>query len=131
MYRCFSGLSLYWKREAHGIAIGGRDILTPLHLPFWINNDLLLSPQARRLLDLATVKANGLAAFLLQCIQELPVPLALPFEGIYVFFSVIRKGKEDFQIHGEEKKHQHETCQLESHLLTVQTSLRLSVSFYG
>ncbi|KAL1287942.1 NOD2 [Ovibos moschatus] len=38
------------------------------------------SQRARRLLDLATVKANGLAAFLLQCIQELPVPLALPFE---------------------------------------------------
>ncbi|XP_026947927.1 nucleotide-binding oligomerization domain-containing protein 2 isoform X3 [Sagmatias obliquidens] len=36
--------------------------------------------EARRLLDLATVKANGLAAFLLQCVQELPVPLALPFE---------------------------------------------------
>ncbi|XP_043754359.1 nucleotide-binding oligomerization domain-containing protein 2 isoform X1 [Cervus elaphus] len=36
--------------------------------------------RARRLLDLATVKANGLAAFLLQCIQELPAPLALPFE---------------------------------------------------
>ena len=67
--------------------------------------------------------------FLLQCIQELPVPLALPFEGIYVFFSVIRKGKEDFQIHGEEQKHQHKTCQLKSHLLAVQTSLKLSVSF--
>ncbi|XP_055268776.1 nucleotide-binding oligomerization domain-containing protein 2 isoform X2 [Moschus berezovskii] len=39
------------------------------------------SQRARRLLDLATVKGNGLAAFLLQCIQELPVPLALPFEG--------------------------------------------------
>ncbi|XP_068384881.1 nucleotide-binding oligomerization domain-containing protein 2 isoform X2 [Eschrichtius robustus] len=38
------------------------------------------SQRARRLLDLATVKANGLAAFLLQCVQELPVPLALPFE---------------------------------------------------
>ncbi|KAI4534211.1 hypothetical protein MG293_015071 [Ovis ammon polii] len=38
------------------------------------------SQRARRLLDLAAVKANGLAAFLLQCIQELPVPLALPFE---------------------------------------------------
>ena len=89
----------------------------------------MLSPQARRLLDLATVKANGLAAFLLQCIQELPVPLPLPFEGIYVFFSVIRKGKEDFQIRGEEQKHQHETCQLKSHLLAVQTSVKLSVSF--
>ncbi|KAF5919719.1 hypothetical protein HPG69_000320 [Diceros bicornis minor] len=38
------------------------------------------SQRARRLLDLATVKANGLAAFLLQHVQELPVQLALPFE---------------------------------------------------
>ncbi|XP_006207915.1 nucleotide-binding oligomerization domain-containing protein 2 [Vicugna pacos] len=38
------------------------------------------SQRARRLLDLATVKTNGLAAFLLQHVQELPVPLALPFE---------------------------------------------------
>ncbi|XP_032280460.1 nucleotide-binding oligomerization domain-containing protein 2 isoform X2 [Phoca vitulina] len=38
------------------------------------------SQRARRLLDLATVKANGLAAFLLRHVQELPVPLALPFE---------------------------------------------------
>uniref|UniRef100_A0A4X1U1J1 Nucleotide-binding oligomerization domain-containing protein 2 n=1 Tax=Sus scrofa TaxID=9823 RepID=A0A4X1U1J1_PIG len=36
--------------------------------------------RARRLLDLAAVKANGLAAFLLQCVQELPIPVALPFE---------------------------------------------------
>nr|XP_004057684.3 nucleotide-binding oligomerization domain-containing protein 2 isoform X2 [Gorilla gorilla gorilla] len=39
------------------------------------------SQRARRLLDLATVKANGLAAFLLQHVQELPVPLALPLEA--------------------------------------------------
>uniref|UniRef100_A0A8C8ZVU3 Nucleotide binding oligomerization domain containing 2 n=1 Tax=Prolemur simus TaxID=1328070 RepID=A0A8C8ZVU3_PROSS len=39
------------------------------------------SQRARRLLDLATVKTNGLAAFLLQHVQELPVPLALPFEA--------------------------------------------------
>lgn len=38
------------------------------------------SQRARRLLDLATVKANGLAAFLLQHVQELPVLLALPFQ---------------------------------------------------
>uniref|UniRef100_G3TCQ2 Nucleotide-binding oligomerization domain-containing protein 2 n=2 Tax=Loxodonta africana TaxID=9785 RepID=G3TCQ2_LOXAF len=38
------------------------------------------SQRARRLLDLATVKTNGLAAFLLQHVQELPVPSALPFE---------------------------------------------------
>ncbi|XP_037371669.1 nucleotide-binding oligomerization domain-containing protein 2 [Talpa occidentalis] len=38
------------------------------------------SQRARRLLDLATVKVNGLAAFLLQHVQELPAPLALPFE---------------------------------------------------
>ncbi|XP_060041552.1 nucleotide-binding oligomerization domain-containing protein 2 isoform X2 [Erinaceus europaeus] len=38
------------------------------------------SQRARRLLDLATVKANGLAAFLLQHVQELPVLLAPPFE---------------------------------------------------
>ncbi|KAM9192346.1 nucleotide-binding oligomerization domain-containing protein 2 [Dugong dugon] len=38
------------------------------------------SQRARRLLDLATVKANGLAAFLLQHIQELPVTSALPFK---------------------------------------------------
>ncbi|KAM9607169.1 nucleotide-binding oligomerization domain-containing protein 2 isoform 1-T1 [Trichechus inunguis] len=38
------------------------------------------SQRARRLLDLATVKANGLAAFLLQHVQELPVPSALPFK---------------------------------------------------
>ncbi|XP_008590877.1 PREDICTED: nucleotide-binding oligomerization domain-containing protein 2 [Galeopterus variegatus] len=38
------------------------------------------SQRARRLLDLATVKSNGLAAFLLQHVQELPVTLALPFE---------------------------------------------------
>ncbi|XP_039097472.1 nucleotide-binding oligomerization domain-containing protein 2 isoform X2 [Hyaena hyaena] len=37
------------------------------------------SQRARRLLDLATVKGNGLAAFLLRHVQELPVPLALPF----------------------------------------------------
>ncbi|XP_029780023.1 nucleotide-binding oligomerization domain-containing protein 2 isoform X4 [Suricata suricatta] len=37
------------------------------------------SQRARRLLDLATVKANGLAAFLLRHVQELPSPLALPF----------------------------------------------------
>ncbi|XP_049477179.1 nucleotide-binding oligomerization domain-containing protein 2 [Panthera uncia] len=37
------------------------------------------SQRARRLLDLATVKANGLAAFLLRHVQELPVPVALPF----------------------------------------------------
>ena len=54
---------------------------------------LLLSPQARRLLDLATVKANGLAAFLLRHVQELPVPVALPFGGMYMFVSV-QKGKE-------------------------------------
>ncbi|XP_037671622.1 nucleotide-binding oligomerization domain-containing protein 2 [Choloepus didactylus] len=39
------------------------------------------SQRARRLLDLATVKANGLAAFLLQSALELPVPTALPFEA--------------------------------------------------
>ncbi|XP_053438138.1 nucleotide-binding oligomerization domain-containing protein 2 [Nycticebus coucang] len=39
------------------------------------------SQRARRLLDLAMMKTNGLAAFLLQCAQELPVPLALPFEA--------------------------------------------------
>ncbi|XP_014383884.1 PREDICTED: nucleotide-binding oligomerization domain-containing protein 2 [Myotis brandtii] len=38
------------------------------------------SQRARRLLDLAAVKANGLAAFLLQHVQELPVPLALSLE---------------------------------------------------
>ncbi|XP_006908812.1 nucleotide-binding oligomerization domain-containing protein 2 isoform X1 [Pteropus alecto] len=38
------------------------------------------SQRARRLLDLATVKVNGLAAFLLQHVQELPVPTTLPFE---------------------------------------------------
>ncbi|XP_046290609.1 nucleotide-binding oligomerization domain-containing protein 2 isoform X4 [Marmota monax] len=36
------------------------------------------SQRARRLLDLAAVKANGLAAFLLRHILELPVPLPLP-----------------------------------------------------
>ncbi|XP_007945192.1 nucleotide-binding oligomerization domain-containing protein 2 [Orycteropus afer afer] len=36
--------------------------------------------RARRLLDLATVKANGLAAFLLQHVQELPVPSVLSSE---------------------------------------------------
>nr|XP_008273266.1 nucleotide-binding oligomerization domain-containing protein 2 isoform X2 [Oryctolagus cuniculus]XP_051689869.1 nucleotide-binding oligomerization domain-containing protein 2 isoform X2 [Oryctolagus cuniculus] len=39
------------------------------------------SQRARRLLDLATVKANGLAAFLLQHVQKLPVSLSLPFEA--------------------------------------------------
>ncbi|KAM5263929.1 nucleotide-binding oligomerization domain-containing protein 2 [Ctenodactylus gundi] len=39
------------------------------------------SQRARRLLDLATVKANGLAAFLLQRVQELPALPALPFEA--------------------------------------------------
>ncbi|XP_021116579.1 nucleotide-binding oligomerization domain-containing protein 2 isoform X3 [Heterocephalus glaber] len=39
------------------------------------------SQRARRLLDLATVKANGLAAFLLQHIQESPALLSLPFEA--------------------------------------------------
>ncbi|ELW61536.1 Nucleotide-binding oligomerization domain-containing protein 2 [Tupaia chinensis] len=39
------------------------------------------SQRARRLLDLATVKANGLAAFLLQHIQELPINPTLPFEA--------------------------------------------------
>ncbi|XP_016060492.1 PREDICTED: nucleotide-binding oligomerization domain-containing protein 2 [Miniopterus natalensis] len=38
------------------------------------------SQRARRLLDLATVKTNGLAAFLLQHVQELPVSLTLFFE---------------------------------------------------
>ncbi|XP_028357723.2 nucleotide-binding oligomerization domain-containing protein 2 [Phyllostomus discolor] len=38
------------------------------------------SQRARRLLDLATVKANGLAAFLLQHALELPAPPAPPFE---------------------------------------------------
>ncbi|XP_066205395.1 nucleotide-binding oligomerization domain-containing protein 2 isoform X1 [Saccopteryx leptura] len=38
---------------------------------------LTSSQRARRLLDLATVKANGLAAFLLQHVRELPVPLTL------------------------------------------------------
>ncbi|XP_040591242.1 nucleotide-binding oligomerization domain-containing protein 2 isoform X1 [Mesocricetus auratus] len=38
------------------------------------------SQRARRLLDLATVKANGLAAFLLQHIKELPSP-SLPYEA--------------------------------------------------
>ncbi|XP_019499238.1 PREDICTED: nucleotide-binding oligomerization domain-containing protein 2 isoform X2 [Hipposideros armiger] len=38
------------------------------------------SQRARRLLDLAMVKANGLAPFLLQHVEELPVPKALPFE---------------------------------------------------
>ncbi|KAI5935180.1 Nucleotide-binding oligomerization domain-containing protein 2 [Manis javanica] len=40
----------------------------------------MLQKTGRSLLDLATVKANALAAFLLQHVQELPVPLALPFE---------------------------------------------------
>ncbi|XP_047384578.1 nucleotide-binding oligomerization domain-containing protein 2 isoform X1 [Sciurus carolinensis] len=39
------------------------------------------SQRARRLLDLATVKANGLATFLLRHILELPVPLSLPLEA--------------------------------------------------
>ncbi|XP_003477732.2 nucleotide-binding oligomerization domain-containing protein 2 isoform X2 [Cavia porcellus] len=39
------------------------------------------SQRARRLLDLATVKANGLAAFLLQYIEESPASLSLPFEA--------------------------------------------------
>ncbi|XP_005388329.1 PREDICTED: nucleotide-binding oligomerization domain-containing protein 2 isoform X1 [Chinchilla lanigera] len=39
------------------------------------------SQRARRLLDLATVKANGLAAFLLQHIEESPAPLSLPFQA--------------------------------------------------
>ncbi|XP_055477495.1 nucleotide-binding oligomerization domain-containing protein 2 isoform X2 [Psammomys obesus] len=39
------------------------------------------SQRARRLLDLATVKANGLAAFLLQHIKELPASLCLPCEA--------------------------------------------------
>ncbi|XP_008055204.1 nucleotide-binding oligomerization domain-containing protein 2 [Carlito syrichta] len=39
------------------------------------------SQRARRLLDLATVKGNGLASFLLQCAQELPAPSAPPFEA--------------------------------------------------
>ncbi|KAM6176188.1 nucleotide-binding oligomerization domain-containing protein 2 [Erethizon dorsatum] len=39
------------------------------------------SQRARRLLDLATVKANGLAAFLLQRIEESPALLSLPFEA--------------------------------------------------
>ncbi|XP_006897170.1 PREDICTED: nucleotide-binding oligomerization domain-containing protein 2 [Elephantulus edwardii] len=38
--------------------------------------------RARRLLDLATLKANGLAAFLLQCVQQLPVPAALPLKDV-------------------------------------------------
>ncbi|XP_039736777.1 nucleotide-binding oligomerization domain-containing protein 2 isoform X2 [Pteropus medius] len=38
------------------------------------------SQRARRLLDLAAVKVNGLAAFLLQHVQELPVPMTPPFE---------------------------------------------------
>ncbi|XP_006873784.1 PREDICTED: nucleotide-binding oligomerization domain-containing protein 2 [Chrysochloris asiatica] len=42
---------------------------------------LTSSQRARRLLDLATVKTNGLAAFLLQHVQELPVLSVLPFEG--------------------------------------------------
>ncbi|XP_036009943.1 nucleotide-binding oligomerization domain-containing protein 2 isoform X2 [Mus musculus] len=39
------------------------------------------SQRARRLLDLAAVKANGLAAFLLQHVRELPAPLPLPYEA--------------------------------------------------
>ncbi|XP_069868068.1 nucleotide-binding oligomerization domain-containing protein 2 isoform X1 [Dipodomys merriami] len=39
------------------------------------------SQRARRLLDLAAVKANGLAAFLLEHVQELPIPRSLPFEA--------------------------------------------------
>ncbi|XP_048211585.1 nucleotide-binding oligomerization domain-containing protein 2 isoform X4 [Perognathus longimembris pacificus] len=39
------------------------------------------SQRARRLLDLATVKANGLAAFLLEHVWELPIPWSLPFEA--------------------------------------------------
>ncbi|XP_010627527.1 nucleotide-binding oligomerization domain-containing protein 2 isoform X3 [Fukomys damarensis] len=39
------------------------------------------SQRARRLLDLATVKTNGLAAFLLQHLQESPALLSLPFEA--------------------------------------------------
>ncbi|XP_008826533.1 nucleotide-binding oligomerization domain-containing protein 2 [Nannospalax galili] len=39
------------------------------------------SQRARRLLDLATVKANGLAAFLLQHTQELPVSQSPPYEA--------------------------------------------------
>ncbi|KAM6222964.1 nucleotide-binding oligomerization domain-containing protein 2 [Rhynchocyon petersi] len=38
------------------------------------------SQRARRLLDLAAVKANGLAAFLLHHVQQLPVPSVLPFK---------------------------------------------------
>lgn len=41
---------------------------------------LTSSQRARRLLDLATVKSNGLAAFLLHHIQELPVLSSLSFE---------------------------------------------------
>nr|AAN52935.1 NOD2 [Mus musculus] len=39
------------------------------------------SQRARRLLDLAAVKANGLAAFLLQHVRELPALLPLPYEA--------------------------------------------------
>ncbi|XP_073912115.1 nucleotide-binding oligomerization domain-containing protein 2 isoform X2 [Castor canadensis] len=39
------------------------------------------SQRARRLLDLATVKANGLAAFLLQHVQDLPVAPSLPLQA--------------------------------------------------
>ncbi|KAM4833860.1 nucleotide-binding oligomerization domain-containing protein 2 isoform 2-T2 [Thomomys bottae] len=39
------------------------------------------SQKARRLLDLATVKSNGLAAFLLEHVLELPTPQSLPFEA--------------------------------------------------
>ena len=42
------------------------------------------------------VKANGLAAFLLQHALELPVPLTLPFEGTHMcmFFFVHQEKKE-------------------------------------
>ncbi|XP_015428127.1 PREDICTED: nucleotide-binding oligomerization domain-containing protein 2 [Myotis davidii] len=50
-------------------------------------------PQARRLLDLAAVKANGLAAFLLQHVRELPDPLALSLEGTSLFLLVHLPGR--------------------------------------
>uniref|UniRef100_A0ABI7W6H2 Nucleotide binding oligomerization domain containing 2 n=1 Tax=Felis catus TaxID=9685 RepID=A0ABI7W6H2_FELCA len=68
--------------------IGKECLVTETKLPLWSQpsgekGDAMLpnkaARQARRLLDLATVKANGLAAFLLRHVQELPVPVALPF----------------------------------------------------
>ena len=73
------------------------------------------------------VKANGLAAFLLQHALELPVPLTLPFEGTYMcmFFFVHQERKEGaVQGPGSEQKLQAEAQQLDSHLLAERVSPR-------